>query len=137
MKRILKADRLAFNAAIAAMLAPYPSDPSDPRTRRAMTDCGPLTIRPDPVKHGDHIAVVFARFQDTEHPVFLERRSGLGASAVGKWNITSWNLASLEEELTERLAWVHARPPTPVENAAWTERERVKAAEYCEKLNLF
>ena len=123
MKLIRKAERLAFNDAITRILSPFHPSPEAREYRpgivRCMTDCGPLTITPDFLKHGDKVATVFSRFRDTDNPEFQARRAGLGASMVGKWNIHTFDPEQAVLELETRLRWVNARPLTDAELDEW------------------
>lgn len=136
MKPIPKSARVIFNAEVALILesfTPHP-DTTFPGTVRCMTDCGPLTIHPDPLEHGDTIATVFSRFRDTDNPEFLKRCEGLGAARIsGKWNIHEHDPEAAIRALTMRLGWVHARALTESEAKEWSDRDAAEAA-YWERM---
>lgn len=132
MKPIRKAERLAFNAAIAEILSQFHPDPRGykPGIVRCMTDLGPLTITPDELEHGDKIPTVFSRFRDTDTDAFKQRRHGLDASMVGKWNIHTYEPDQCIRELKRRLALVNARRLTDAEWQEWKEHDARENAKW-------
>ncbi len=129
MKPIPKSARVIFNAEVALILEPFTPHPDG--TVRCMTDCGPLTIRPDPLEHGDTIATVFTRFRDTDNPAFLSRCESLGAARIsGKWNTHEHDPEAATRSLVMRLGWVHARALTESEAREWRDHDAAEAAKW-------
>lgn len=136
MKPISKSARAAFNAEIAIILDAFtPCDaPHQPGSVRCMTDCGPLTIHPDPLEHGDTVATVLSRFRDTDNPEFMRRCGSLDSAQIsGKWNIHEFDPDRAVSVLQRRLAWVNARTLTESEAREWNEKDVAEAA-YWERM---